>query len=149
MAKLVCKNYLFFWKIYISKVEPRRKFYLALLRKKYERNFAIYFCITIFVKIKWPIKSFPKMYNLSNLSLKELSFCHKLRFSNSYNLATRFPRPLIFPTINSGRSNSLSLKYQRCTPSDIGVRKCNIVAKTQFLYPSFNVPQDRNTSVCI
>ena len=41
--------------------------------------------------------------------LKELSFCHKLRFSNSYNLATRF--------INSVRSNSLSLKYQRFTPT--------------------------------
>ena len=68
--------------------------------------------------------------------LKELSFCHKLRFSNSYNLANRFPRPLIFQTINSGSPNSLSLKYQRFTPSgckDIGVRKCKFVAKTQFL----------------
>ena len=64
-------------------------------------------------------------------------FCHKLRFYNSYNLATRFSRPLIFQTINSGRSNSLSLKYQRFTPSgckDIGIRKCKFVAKTQFLY---------------
>ena len=55
--------------------------------------------------------------------LKELSFCHKLRFSNSHNLATCFPAPLIFQTFNSGRSNSLSLKYQRFTPSgckDIG-----------------------------
>ena len=26
-------------------------------------------------------------------SLKELSFCHKLWFSNFYNLTTRFPRP--------------------------------------------------------
>ena len=68
--------------------------------------------------------------------LKELSFCHKLRFSNSYNLANRFPRPLIFQTINSGSPNSLSLKYQRFTPSgckDIGVRKCKFVAETQFL----------------
>ena len=67
---------------------------------------------------------------------KELSFCHKLRFSYSYNLATCFPRPLIFQTINSGRSSSLSLKYQRFTPSgckDIGVRKYKFVAKTQFL----------------
>ena len=71
------------------------------------------------------------------LKLKELSFCHKLRFSNSYNLATRFPRPLIFQTITSGRSNSLSLKYQRFTAlgcKDIGVRKCKFVAKTQFLW---------------
>ena len=68
---------------------------------------------------------------------KELSFCHKLRFSTSYKLATRFPRPLIFQTINSVRSNSLSLKYQRFTTSgckDIGVRKCKFVAKTQFLF---------------
>ena len=68
---------------------------------------------------------------------KELSFYHKLRFLNSYNLATRFSRPLIFQTINYGRSNSQSLKYQRFTPSgckDIGIRKCKFVAKTQFLW---------------
>ena len=66
-----------------------------------------------------------------------MSFCHKLRCSNSYNLATCFPRPLIFQTINSVRSNSLRLKYQRSKPSgckDIEVRKCKFVAKTQFLY---------------
>ena len=60
----------------------------------------------------------------------------ELRFSYSSNLATCFPRPLIFQTINSGRSSSLSLKYQRFTPSgckDIGVRKYKFVAKTQFL----------------
>ena len=33
-------------------------------------------------------------------AIKELSFCHKLRFANSYNLATPFSsRPLIFQTI--------------------------------------------------
>ena len=75
-----------------------------------------------------------KIYFLAMVNIKELSFCHKLRFSNSNNLATRFP--FIFQTINSGRSNSLSLKYQRLTPSgckDIGVRKFKFVAKTQFL----------------
>ena len=74
---------------------------------------------------------------VKNLHIKELSFCHKLRFSYSYNLATCFSRPLIFQTINSGRSSSLSLKYQRFTPSgckDIGVRKYKFVAKTQFLW---------------
>ena len=65
------------------------------------------------------------MYSVNSAfhKTKELSFCRKLRFSNSYNLATRFPRPLIFQTFNSGRSNSPSLKYQRITPSgnkDIG-----------------------------
>ena len=43
------------------------------------------------------------------MTTNKLSFCHKLRFSNSYNLATRFPRPLIFQNINSGRSNSFIL----------------------------------------
>ena len=77
---------------------------------------------------------------------KELSFCHKLRFSNYYNLATRFPRPMIFQTINSGRSNSLNLKYQKFTPSvckDIWVSKFKFVAKTQFLYIKNN-PYDLN-----
>ena len=65
------------------------------------------------------------------LSGKELSFCHKLWFSNSYNFATRFPKPLIFQTFNS-----VSLKYQRFTSSgskDIWVKKCEFVAKTQIL----------------
>ena len=53
-----------------------------------------------------------------------------------YNLTIRFP-PYIFQTINSIRSNSPSLKYQRFSPSgckDKGVRKYKYVAKTQFLY---------------
>ena len=40
-------------------------------------------------------------------------------------------------TMNSVRSNSLSLKYQGFSPSgcqDIGIRKFEFVAKTQFLY---------------
>ena len=68
--------------------------------------------------------------------IKEMSICNKLWLSNSYNLATHSPRPLIFQTINSVRSNSLSLKYQRFTPSGcevIAVRKFEFVAKTQFL----------------
>ena len=47
---------------------------------------------------------------------------------------------MIFQTINSVKSNSLSLKYQRFTPSgckDIRVRKCEFVAKTQFLWLTF------------
>ena len=52
---------------------------------------------------------------------------------NSHNLAIHSPRPLIFQTMNSVRSNSL--KYQRFTPSGceaIGVRKSQFVPKTQF-----------------
>ena len=66
-------------------------------------------------------------------SAKELSFCHKLWFSNSYNLATHSLTPFIFRTINSVRSNSLSLKYHRFTPSgckDIGIRKFEFVANS-------------------
>ena len=65
-----------------------------------------------------------------------MSICNKLWLSNFYKMATHSPRPFIFQTINSVRSNSLSLKYQRFTPSGceaIGVRKFEFVAKTQFL----------------
>ena len=40
--------------------------------------------------------------------------------------------------MNSVGSNNVSLKYQRPTPfgcKDIGIRKFEFVAKTQFLYP--------------
>ena len=43
---------------------------------------------------------------------------------------------LIFQTLNSVKSNNVSLKCQRPTPSggkDIGIRKFEFVAKTQFL----------------
>ena len=43
----------------------------------------------------------------------------------------------MFQTMNSVRSNNVSLKYQRPTPSgckDIGIIKFEFVAKTQFLY---------------
>ena len=56
-----------------------------------------------------------------------------------YILATRCRRPLMFQTMNSVRSNSLSLKYHRCTTSgckNIGIRKFEFVAKTQFLLVS-------------
>ena len=78
--------------------------------------------------------------NIENV-LKELSLCHKLKFSNPNIFATQCRRPQIFQTMNSVRSNSVSLKYQRPTPSgckDIGVRKFEFVAKTQFFcYISF------------
>ena len=68
--------------------------------------------------------------------LKELSLCHKLKFSNPNNFATQCRRPKIFQTMNFVRSNNVSLKYKRPTPSDckdIGIRKFEFVAKTQFL----------------
>ena len=68
--------------------------------------------------------------------LKELSFCHKLKYSYPYILATQCRRPYIFQTINSVRSNNLSLKYQRFISTgcrDIEIRKFEVVAKAQFL----------------
>ena len=43
---------------------------------------------------------------------KELSLCHKLWFYNPYIYGTQRFRPEIFQTVNSVRSNNLSLKYQ-------------------------------------
>ena len=50
-----------------------------------------------------------------HLSGKELSFCHKLGFSNFNIVATQCRRPLIFQTMNVIRSNNVCLKYQRFT----------------------------------
>ena len=55
--------------------------------------------------------------------VKKLSFCHKLEFSNIYIFATQCRRPLIFQTMNSVRSNNLSLKNQWYTPSGHQVEK--------------------------
>ena len=67
---------------------------------------------------------------------KELSLCHKLWFYSPDICSTKRRRSEIFQTMNSVRSNNLSLKYQRVIPpdwKDIGVRKFEFVVKTQFL----------------
>ena len=58
--------------------------------------------------------------------------------------------------MNSVRSNSLSLKYQEFPPSgcqDIGIRKFDFVAKTQFLLQKFDakgrVENDKSASRCL
>ena len=59
-----------------------------------------------------------------------------LWFSNLYIFVIQCRRPLIFQTMNSVRWKNLSLKYQRITPSggkNIGIRKSELVTKTQFL----------------
>ena len=64
-----------------------------------------------------------------------MSLCHKLRFSNPHIFVAQCRRPKIFQTMNSGRSNNQSLKYQRLRPSsyqDLGIRKFELVTKTQF-----------------
>ena len=53
-----------------------------------------------------------------NTLLKELSLCHKLKFSNLYVFAVK----CLFQTINPVRVNKPSLKYQRFTPSGCKVK---------------------------
>ena len=67
---------------------------------------------------------------------KELSFCHKLYFSNLYIFAIQCRRPLIFQTMNSVIPNNPSLKYQGFASSDckdIGIKQFKFVTKTHFL----------------
>ena len=63
---------------------------------------------------------------------KELSFSHKLWFSN-FNIVA---------TMNTVRLKNVSLKYQRFTLSgckDVGITKVEFVAMTQFLYIKSNI----------
>ena len=74
--------------------------------------------------------------NFQSSNIKELSFCHKIKFSYLYIFSTLCCEPLIFQTIKSASKNNLSLKYQRITPSscrDIGMRKLKFVAKLSFV----------------
>ena len=76
------------------------------------------------------------LYSTFFVFLKEFSLRRKLRFSNTYIFATQCRRPQIFQTMNYVRPNRLSLKYQGFPPSDyqdMGIRKFEFVAKTQFL----------------
>ena len=81
-------------------------------------------------------------WRISKLSVflqrpKELSLCHKFRFSDPYIFAIRCFRPFISQTVNYVGPNNLSLKYKRFTPSgykDIEIRKFEFVTKTQFLW---------------
>ena len=60
--------------------------------------------------------------------------------------ATRCRKPLIFQTMISVRSNNLSSKYQRFTPSGCKeIRSFEFVAKTQFLSHRFkNIPRQEH-----
>ena len=68
--------------------------------------------------------------------VKELSFCHKLKFSNPYIYGTWCCRLLIFQTKIIWCNRIHSLKYIRYTTlgcRNIGIRKSEFVSKTQFL----------------
>ena len=80
---------------------------------------------------------------------KELTLCHKLWFSNPYIFGFQRRKPLIFQTMTFDRSKNISLKYQRFTTlasKDIGIRKSEFVAKSQFLCSSVinNTPSLNN-----
>ena len=78
-----------------------------------------------------------------------MSLCHKHWFSNLYIFGTKCCRPSIFQTMNSVRSNILSLKYQRFTTSgskDIGVWIFGFLAKSQLLSMQFcTIPRKMRT----
>ena len=68
---------------------------------------------------------------------KELSFCHKLYFSNLYIFATQCRMTFDISNYEFCLSlNNLSVKYQRFTSldcKDTGIRQFEFVTKTQFL----------------
>ena len=69
-------------------------------------------------------------------STKELSLCHKLWIYNPYIFGTQCRKSLIFQTYIILSNRIHSLKYLRSTTlesKDIGFRKAEFVAKTQFL----------------
>ena len=118
---------------------------LSSFRK--EKNQLILFQIVMsFFKLHY---QFPPTSLFKDCWSKELSLWHKLWFYNLYNFATQCRRPKIFQTMNSVRSDNLSLKYQRFILSgcqDIGVRKFEFVAKTHFLWPYTNTMYEEKTS---
>ena len=61
------------------------------------------------------------------LLLKEVSFCHKLKFSNPYIFATCWCKPLIFQTWTILSNIVYSLKYQRS-------KNIEFVTEAQFFY---------------
>ena len=76
--------------------------------------------------------------------IKELSLCHKLKFSNPYIYWTWCCRLLIFQTKIIWGNRIHSFKYLRSTTlccREIGIRKSEFVSKTQFLslYSSFKI----------
>ena len=97
----------------------------------------------VLISRKWQILIFimaesfePKSIN-RKICKKELSFCHKLKFSNPHTFEIWRCKPLIFHTYIIWTDRSHSLQCQRSTilgSKDIGIRKSKFVAKTQFLF---------------
>ena len=85
------------------------------------------------VKIKY--YSHKKMKDTDNW--KELSFYNKIEFSNINIFTTWYCKPLIFHAYTIWSNRIHNLKYQRSMTlgwADVGFRKLEFVAKTQFLW---------------
>ena len=90
-------------------------------------------CLFCAVHITGDIKNFVQISILLNKP-KELSFYHKLWFSNSNNFATRFPKPLILLAFNSIKKSKFEIwKVYTIRLQRYRVRKCDFMAKSQFL----------------
>ena len=87
----------------------------------------------------WNMKPKPRSWDLLTIKSelenfkyfkKELSLCHKLKFSNPYIFTTGWRRPLIFQTYIIWSNRIHSLKYLRSTTlgcKDIRIRKFEFV----------------------
>ena len=80
------------------------------------------------LKFSWT--NFETLITIS-LLIKSLNLSHKIKFSNSYIFKTSWCKHSIFQTLIYGSNIIHSLTYQM--PNDIGFRKSEFVAKTQFL----------------
>ena len=72
-----------------------------------------------------------------------MTLCHKLWFSNPNIFGTQCRKPLINQTYIFWSNKSHSLKFQRFTTlesKDIGIRKAEFVALSQFLCKIFQTP---------
>ena len=79
------------------------------------------------------------LYKTLNIIDKVNRFLPQTLIFYPYIFATRSRKPLLFQTMNSVRSKSQRLKYQRFTPhgfKDKEIRKFEFVEKTQFLCQS-------------
>ena len=75
-------------------------------------------------------------YNEVIFHLKELALCDKHCFSNPNIFGFQRRKPMKFQTMTFVRLKTISLKYQRFTTlvsKEIGIRKSEFVAKSQFL----------------
>ena len=109
---------------------PRLHSYCAPLS-----NNNLIFCILLFLFLRtFHNKNYCKKYS------NELTLCNKLWFSNPNIFGFQRRKPLKFQTMTFVRSNNISLKYQRFTTlgsKDIGIRKSEFVAKSQFIWESW------------